>query len=589
MTALTAFTANEQASAAGFEVAGPSIATAAPEVATVNLADEALKDLGTWGGQCFNWVKGVVDRATPYTMGWGYRDGYLVAGAVEVTLASAVRGDIIQLANDAITSPNVTYGGLHSSIVLENLGGGRFDVVDSNQDWDEVVRLRPGYEPLEAAARYLGISVRVYRFPGASAVDAPPPDSTQIEAGAQGVVNAGGDCLRLRDAPGLSGTRLDCLPDGSVVTITGAAQTVDGLQWLPVSSALGDGWVAAIYIAGAPASLPPQQLIANTPSDETAGGTTAPAPAIEGDGYTLPVPPEGGLTRGLAGTNDPTVFVEAQGFPVQTLSVFDVAMQRYLTFVPGAPSHINTLTSATLDPDDVVTVKRAQTGAAVAVTPSVVAINGPQALLEPPAGGLTQGIAGTSEVEALIAAQGFAVQTLFAWDVATQTFLSYIPGAPALVNTLNAANLKPEMVVVIRRGTGSAESPAGGAPASETGAPEAETTVAETPPSTDQREATITYYYCQQGANPAGIGDGGGWCGGMASGKTVYEGAASCAAAYMGQQFRILGDPTERTYTCEDTGGGVNGEHRDIFFQNSDDGYAWWLTVGNVATIEIIG
>ena len=37
-----------------------------------SIADEALKDIGTWQGQCFTWVKEVVDRATPYTMGYGY-------------------------------------------------------------------------------------------------------------------------------------------------------------------------------------------------------------------------------------------------------------------------------------------------------------------------------------------------------------------------------------------------------------------------------------------------------------------------------------------------------------------------------------
>ena len=74
----------------------------------------------------------------------------------------------------------------------------------------------------------------------------------------------------------------------------------------------------------------------------------------------------------------------------------------------------------------------------------------------------------------------------------------------------------------------------------------------------------------------------------MANGEVVHEGASSCAAAFMGQRFRILGDPTERTYTCKDTGGGVVGQHRDVWFQNSDDGYLWWLAVGSTALIEIL-
>jgi len=57
----------------------------------------------------------------------------------------------------------------------------------------------------------------------------------------------------------------------------------------------------------------------------------------------------------------------------------------------------------------------------------------------------------------------------------------------------------------------------------------------------------------------------------------VYEGAAACAAQNMCQRFKILGDPNGRIYTCTDTGSAVHGEHRDIFFHNSDDGYQWWL------------
>jgi hypothetical protein len=111
-------------------------------VGSSTIADDALQDLGTWQGQCFTWVKKVVDRATPYTMGFGYRDGYLGAGAIEVPLSQAVRGDIIQLANDNALGSNSFYLGLHTAIVLENLGGGRFDVIDSNQNWDEIRDLR---------------------------------------------------------------------------------------------------------------------------------------------------------------------------------------------------------------------------------------------------------------------------------------------------------------------------------------------------------------------------------------------------------------------------------------------------------------
>jgi hypothetical protein len=99
--------------------------------------------------------------------------------------------------------------------------------------------------------------------------------------------------------------------------------------------------------------------------------------------------------------------------------------------------------------------------------------------------------------------------------------------------------------------------------------------------------ATISFYYCEQGGS-ASSGDGGGFCGAMRDGTVVYEGAAACAYTYLGQRFRIVGDPTERIYTCHDTGNEVHGLHRDIFFYTSADGWPWLYSVGTRVVLEII-
>lgn len=163
-------------------------------------------------------------------------------------------------------------------------------------------------------------------------------------------------------------------------------------------------------------------------------------------------------------------------------------------------------------------------------------------------------------------AQPFPVQKLLAWDVPSQSYLTYITDAPAIVIPLNLSNLSTDTVVIIRR--------------------DASAAVALM---TEQRTATVSYYYCVQVSNSAGIGDGGGFCGSMASGQMVYEGAVSCVPGHMDQWFTIQGDPNSGTYTCADTGGAVADEHRDIFFQNSDDAWAWWMQMGsNIVTIEIV-
>jgi hypothetical protein len=99
---------------------------------------------------------------------------------------------------------------------------------------------------------------------------------------------------------------------------------------------------------------------------------------------------------------------------------------------------------------------------------------------------------------------------------------------------------------------------------------------------------SVSFYYCQDGPADYPIGDGGGFCGVMRDGARVYPGAAACAYKYLGQLFKIVGDPTDRIYKCADTGSAVHGLHRDIWFNTSDDGWVWQHSVGRIATIEIL-
>lgn len=99
-------------------------------------------------------------------------------------------------------------------------------------------------------------------------------------------------------------------------------------------------------------------------------------------------------------------------------------------------------------------------------------------------------------------------------------------------------------------------------------------------------DVTLSFYYCEQGNAP--IGDGGGFCGVMRDGTIVYEGAAACSLTYLGQRFRIVGDPLERIYTCHDTGNAVLGLHRDIFFHNAADGWSWLASVGTRGVLEVV-
>jgi hypothetical protein len=103
----------------------------------------------------------------------------------------------------------------------------------------------------------------------------------------------------------------------------------------------------------------------------------------------------------------------------------------------------------------------------------------------------------------------------------------------------------------------------------------------------DRVEAEVTFYYCVHSEGTP-IGDGGNFCGLMRDGTAVYPGAAACHYDYLGQTFRIEGDPTARVYRCSDTGSAIDGLHRDIWFATSQEGWDWQRAMGPSAMIEIL-
>jgi len=253
------------------------------------IADAALARLDTYGGQCWTFMQTVVAEATGAHVGSAYRDGYFAAGAFEVSASEATTGDIIQISSDE--SPSGYFPGVHTAIVLENLGGGRYDAIDSNQNWDEWVSLRPGYEPFAAAARY-GLDVHFYRFAGGSssggALRASIPTAASVGAGDAAVVATDGGCLNLRSGPALGSGRIGCLPNGASLTVIGETVAADGYSWVQVNSSLGTGWVASNYIAATGESEPEPAAAAAQPEASAAvSAQPGPAAAAATDDYPV--------------------------------------------------------------------------------------------------------------------------------------------------------------------------------------------------------------------------------------------------------------------------------------------------------------
>ncbi len=292
------------------------------------LITTALKYEGQSGGECYLFMQKVVREVTGRLVNGDYRQSYIDAGAVEVPLAQAQSGDIIQLVDDKNTAATASYPGLHTAFVMDNLGGGKFKVIDSNYLFDGVVRVHDDYAPLVSAARYSGISVHVYRIPlGKVTPNATPtsgskgkpssatvsPTATplaeetpeaRIESltpGSIAVIAADGDCLRIRDKAGLAGKEVACPPTGAQVRVLEGIEDLDGYRWQLVASGSIVGWAADMYLDPA--------------SDTVTASSVVARPEItSGD----PPPPEGGFALFVFGGGSYQELLAASGCGPET-------------------------------------------------------------------------------------------------------------------------------------------------------------------------------------------------------------------------------------------------------------------------------
>ncbi len=96
-------------------------------------------------------------------------------------------------------------------------------------------------------------------------------------------------------------------------------------------------------------------------------------------------------------------------------------------------------------------------------------------------------------------------------------------------------------------------------------------------PGTVIHGSVITFYAC--------VGDG--FCGNMASGQPVFEGAAACSSDLpYGTRFIIANDPSQRVFVCLDRGA-LASPWVDVWFYDAADGYAWQSQVGTYSDLII--
>jgi len=169
-------------------------------------------------------------------------------------------------------------------------------------------------------------------------------------------------------------------------------------------------------------------------------------------------PPPAEMVLTVAGTSQPDRLIDTLPFDVQSVSAFLLDDQQFVTYIPGAPAHVNKVFRSRIRPDDIVwlRVPAGSSGLASQWTrqslAQTISTNGPRALDAPRPGGLTVGLAGSTTVEGLIQAQPFTVAGVLIFDTALQHFKSYMVGAPDFANTLSpAVSLEADSIVWLRR------------------------------------------------------------------------------------------------------------------------------------------
>ncbi|AXI80889.1 CHAP domain-containing protein [Peterkaempfera bronchialis] len=152
-------------------LAVPATAYAAPAASAASvrfaggngaIADRALAQAGSYGGQCKQFVNDIVREASSgrVLLGGGYYSDFQRAGAHRVSAKKAAKGDVIQL--NVPGAPDSFGSGMHTAIVVANLGSHKFKVVDSN--WVGPTRVGTHvWNPYTRAADK-GLNVNIWHF-----------------------------------------------------------------------------------------------------------------------------------------------------------------------------------------------------------------------------------------------------------------------------------------------------------------------------------------------------------------------------------------------------------------------------------------
>ncbi|TAJ21391.1 MAG: D-alanyl-D-alanine carboxypeptidase [Dehalococcoidia bacterium] len=215
--------------------------------------------------------------------------------------------------------------------------------------------VRPSFRLLHRTALVLLVGVCLGLVTPLLSVEATGPDSNQsgiiaaardpLPPGSTAVVQADGDCLRVRPDASLTGTPLACVPSGSTALVLPLTRDADGYRWQFVTASGVTGWVADAYLAPAgstptPTSPSPGSSV-STGSLGTAACVSAVAPIKPGLNTTLS--PNGvNLALWGGGTmNALNTATEAQGCRITAIYANRPGGGGLVPYLIGVPDFVN--------------------------------------------------------------------------------------------------------------------------------------------------------------------------------------------------------------------------------------------------------
>jgi len=233
-------------------VATPARAIGAFDNGLVATKAEAYPD-GTWYGWCKVFVNDMLRQASGGQIQLsGYVQGYIDAGAVEVTSANATRGDVIQVTpagsvdGNAESLYDARENALHTAIILTNNGGGNFWVIDSNWKSSEPKKVfRHSFNPYTwTAAKQRPSDVRIWRFGTVSTAGGSAGSSLSVNVTSQ--LTDGGSVQHVYTGTSTGGVYETWWSPTSNGTHTSKVGTVSGAV-TAISSQVTGGSVQHVY------------------------------------------------------------------------------------------------------------------------------------------------------------------------------------------------------------------------------------------------------------------------------------------------------------------------------------------------------